>query len=344
MPIVVPARSGSCKDRNPDKHTVVIVASLRRYTFTGAVLGAVVLALAFPEHFIHVGSFRLQRLIVPLMQVIMAGVGCTMNWRDFARVLRMPKAVLIGVGCHYLIMPLVAITIARTFGFPSEIAAGVVLVGCCPSGLASNVIALLARANVPLSVTVTTFSTLLAPFTTPMLMKVLGGGFVPIDVGAMIWDMAKLVLAPVCAGVLFNRLFGDNAKLVLKAMPVVSMAGIATIIVIITAAGRDALLHVGIILVFAMFLHMTAGFTFGYFGARLCGLCEADSRTISIEVGMQNGGLASGIAMQMGRVATMGLAAAVNGPVMNVTFSLLGTWWSSRPPRSSATCVPTAER
>lgn len=319
-----------------------IVPRITKYTFTGAVLGAVVVALAFPEHFIQIAGFRMQRLIVPLLQVIMVGVGCTMSWRDLARVMRMPKAVLVGVTCHYLIMPIVALTIARIFGFPPEIAAGVVLVGCCPSGLASNVIALLARTNVPLSVTVTTFSTLVAPFVTPILMRLLGGGFVHVDIRAMILDMARLVVVPVCTGVVFNRLFTDKAKIVLKAMPTISMAGIAATIVIITAAGRDSLLHVGISLFLAMFLHMTAGFTFGYCGAWLCRLPESDRRTTSIEVGMQNGGLASGIAVQMGRVATMGLAAAVNGPVMNITFSLLGAWWSNRPPRLSESGTATA--
>jgi BASS family bile acid:Na+ symporter len=335
MPTAKLATQQSREDDSEDVQTSAVAGWFQKYLFTCAILCAVALAMAFPEHFIQIGQFRLQRLIVPLLQAIMVGVGCTMSWQDLARVMRMPKAVFVGVSCHYLIMPLVALTIAHTFGFPPEIAAGVVLVGCCPSGLASNVIALLSKANVPLSVTVTTFSTLLAPFATPLLMKLLGGGFVSVDAGSMMLEMAKLVVVPIVAGVGINRLFGNKAKLILKVMPAVSMAGIATIIVIVTAAGRDALLHVGIGLVFAMFLHMTAGFALGYSGAWIFGLPEADCRTISIEVGMQNGGLASGIAMQMGRVATMGLAAAVNGPVMNVTFSMLGTWWSTRPPRAA---------
>jgi bile acid:Na+ symporter, BASS family len=313
----------------------VIVRILRKYGYTAAIMAAVTVAMLFPEHFVQINGFRLQKLIVPLLQIIMIGVGCTINWRSLVRVLTMPKAVLIGVFCHYLIMPLVALTIAKLFRFPPEIAAGIVLVGCCPSGLASNVISLLAKANVPLSVTVTTISTLLAPLTTPLLMKLLGGGFVHIDAGSMILDMIKLVVLPVFAGVLFNRILGNKARVAMKAMPAVSMVGIALIIVIITAAGRDSLLHVGFKLLLAMFLHMAAGFSLGYLGAMLLRLPEEDCRTVSIEVGMQNGGLASGIAMQMGRVATMGLAAAVNGPVMNVTFSLLGTWWSNHPPRKA---------
>jgi BASS family bile acid:Na+ symporter len=114
-------------------------------------------------------------------------------------------------------------------------------------------------------------------------------------------------------------------------MPKISMAGIACIIIVITAAGRDNLLHVGMALVAAMFLHMTVGMMLGYWGARLFGLSKLNARTISIEVGMQNGGLASGIAAQMGKIATIGLAPAVNGPIMNTTFSLIATWWGSKP-------------
>jgi BASS family bile acid:Na+ symporter len=305
---------------------------IRRFGFTVAIFAVVVAAMLFPAPFRSVHGFPLQRLIVPLLQIIMLGVGCTMSWHDLARVLRMPRAVLAGVLCHYAIMPLVAVTLAHLFRFPPEIAAGVVLVGCCPSGLASNVIALLAKANVPLSVTVTTISTLIAPIATPLLMKALGGGFIQIDAMAMFLDMVKLVLLPVCVGATLNRLFGVRAGVVLRVMPSLSMTGIALIIAVITAAGRDNLLHVGSMLLVAVTLQMLAGFGIGYAMASLFRLKEADCRTISIEVGMQNSGLASGIALGMGRIATMGLAAVINGPVMNVIFSLVGTWWSNRPP------------
>ena len=113
-------------------------------------------------------------------------------------------------------------------------------------------------------------------------------------------------------------------------MPRVSMTGIAFIIVVITAAGRDSLLSVGFLLIIAMFLHMTAGFSLGYLAARLLGMDEKDRRTVALEVGMQNGGLASGIAAAMGKIATVGLAAAVNGPLMNTVFSVISTWWGAK--------------
>lgn len=305
---------------------------LQSFAYPVTILAAVTVALTFPQYFGHVGSFPVKNLIVPLLQLITFGVGCTMSWRDLAGVLKMPRAVLIGVLCHYTIMPFVGFAIAKLFGFPPEIAAGVVLVGCMPSGLASNVIAFIAKANLALSVTITAVSTLLAPVMTPLLMNYLGGQFVPVSFQAMFFDILKLVIIPIFLGILFHHFFQKKAKWIDAVMPKVSMVGITCIIVIITAAGRDNMLHVGLALVAAMFLHMTVGVLLGYWGGRLFGLSRLNSRTIAIEVGMQNGGLASGIAAQMGRIATVGLAPAVNGPIMNTTFSLLATWWGRRVP------------
>jgi BASS family bile acid:Na+ symporter len=311
--------------------TMMQSVTFKKFAYTVLILSAVTVSLTFPQYFSSVGDFQLKKLIVPLLQLITFGVGCTMSLRDLSGVLKMPKAVFIGVMCHYTIMPFVGYTIAKIFGFPPEIAAGVVLVGCMPSGLASNVIAFLAKANLALSVTVTAVSTLLAPVMTPLLMKLLGGQFVPVNFLDMLVDILKLVILPIIIGVLVNYFFHKKALWIDHIMPKVSMAGIAFIIVIITAAGSANLMHVGLALVAAMFLHMTIGLLLGYWGARLFGLSKLNSRTIAIEVGMQNGGLASGIAVQMGKIATIGLAPAVNGPIMNTTFSLIATWWGGKP-------------
>lgn len=305
--------------------------AMAKYAYTIFILAAVTFAITFPEYFTSIGNFQLKKLIVPLLQIIMLGVGCTLSWTDLTGALKMPKAVFIGVVCQFTIMPFVGLGIATLFAFPPEIAAGVVLVGCMPGGLASNVIAFLARANVALSVTLTAVSTLLAPLLSPFLMQQLGGQFVPVDFFAMLADILKMVIVPVFLGVLLNYFLKSKTVMINKVMPVVSMAGIVFIIVIITAAGRDSLLSIGIALVFAMFLHMVVGLSLGYFSARLLGLSELNARTVGIEVGMQNGGLASGIAVQMGKIATVGLAAAVNGPIMNTFFSLIATWWGSKP-------------
>ncbi|HEY4061252.1 MAG TPA: bile acid:sodium symporter family protein [Puia sp.] len=174
-----------------------IYKTLKPFSFTVVILIAAAVALAFPQYFVARGNFPLKKLIVPLLQLITFGVGSTMSGRDLLGVIKMPRAVLIGVMCHFTIMPFVGFTIATVFGFPPEIAAGVVLVGCAPSGLASNVMAFLAKANLALSVTITACSTLLAPLMTPLLMKLLGGQFVPVNFWSMFSDVLQLVILPI---------------------------------------------------------------------------------------------------------------------------------------------------
>jgi len=305
---------------------------LKGFVFTVTILAVVSLAMYYPQYFVSVGGFKLSGLIVPLLQVIMFGMGTELSLKDFAQVLRMPRGVIIGVICHYSIMPLVGFGLARLFGFPPEIAAGIILVGCCPSGLASNVMSFLARANLALSVSVTTVSTLLAPFLTPLLMRLLAGSFIEVHWQAMVWDIMKMVIFPVVAGLAFHYLVRGRFKGLDKAMPIISMAGIAIIIVVITAAGRDSLLKVGALLVVATLMHNTAGYFLGYWSGRLFGFPERDCRTIALEVGMQNAGMASGLALGMGKLATVGLAPAVFGPMMNTTGSSLASWWHNRLP------------
>ena len=153
----------------------------------------------------------------------------------------------------------------------------------------------------------------------------------------MVWDTTKIVIIPIAAGLLFNSLIMGKIKWLDKLMPVVSMAGIGVIIVVITAAGRDSLLKVGLLLVAAVFIHNAAGYTCGYWLSRLLGFKEKDCRTISLEVGMQNAGLASGLALLMGGMATIGLAPAIFGPLMNVSGSTLATWWHARTPKDERT-------
>jgi BASS family bile acid:Na+ symporter len=305
---------------------------LRGFSYTMTILSVVSLALYYPQYFVSVGGFKLSKLIVPLLQLIMFGMGTELSLKDFAGVLRMPKGVIVGVICHYTIMPLVGFALARAFNFPPEIAAGILLVGCCPSGLASNVMSFLARANLALSVSVTTVSTLLAPFLTPLMMRLLAGEFIEVHWQAMVWDITKMVIFPVIAGLIFHYLVRGKFKWLDKAMPLISMGGIALIIVVITAAGRESLLRVGGLLVLATFLHNVTGYFLGYWSSRLLGFKERDCRTIALEVGMQNAGLASGLALTMNKLATVGLAPAVFGPLMNTTGSSLASWWHNKLP------------
>lgn len=303
------------------------------FSYTMVIMASFAAAISYPQYFTTWGNFNLSTLIIPSIQLIMFGMGTTMGLKDFAGLMKTPFLVVIGVLCQFMIMPLVGFTIAHFSGLPDEIAAGIILIGCVPSGMASNVIAYLAKANMALSITLTSLSTVVAPFITPFLMKYLGGTFIEIDAWKMMWDITKMVIFPVGAGLLFNHFFHGKMRWVDRSMPYVSMFGIAFSIVVIAAAGRDNLLNVGGYLVLLVFIHNTAGYFLGYWAGRLFRMNERDCRTLSIEVGMQNGGLASGLAKELGRIATVGLAPAIFGPLMNITGSILASWWHRKTPK-----------
>lgn len=304
--------------------------ALRGLSFTILVFAAVSVSMYFPQPFIQLGSFKMKTLIVPLLQIIMFGMGTAMSVKDFYGVIKMPKGVLVGLICQFTIMPSVGFGLATLFEFPAEIAAGVILIGSSPSGLASNVMAYLAKANVALSVTLTAVATVLAPIMTPLLMDFFAGAFVPIDFWGMMLSIVKIVILPIALGLLFNHFFHGKTPWLDKAMPIVSMTAIALIITVITAAGRNNLLTIGAFLILAAIVHNLLGYFFGYWGCKILKMKEQDCRTIALEVGMQNGGLASGIALEMGKVATVGLAPAVFGPWMNISGSSLASWWRDK--------------
>ncbi len=304
---------------------------LKGFSFTVLIFAAVSAAMYYPSLFTEIGGFNLKGLIVPLLMIIMFGMGTSMSISDFKGVIKMPKGVLIGILCQFTIMPIIGYGLAYLSGLPPEIAAGIILVGCSPSGLASNVMSYISKANLALSLTLTAVATLLSPILTPFLMKLLANQLVPIDFVSMLFSILKMVILPIIAGLMFNRFFHGKFPWLDKAMPVISMAGIAIIITVITAAGRDSLLTIGLTLIGVVLIHNSFGYLLGYNICRLSGMDQRSSRTIAFEVGMQNAGLASGIALEMGRVATMGLAPAVFGPMMNITGSSLATWWRGKP-------------
>ena len=307
---------------------------LKGYSYTAIILAAVSAALYYPQNFVELDGFKFTNLITPLIQLIMFGMGTSMSVADFAGVVKMPKGVFVGVASQFLIMPLLGFLLANQSNLDAEIAAGILLIGCSPSGMASNVISFLAKANLALSITITAVSTLLAPFVTPLLMKLLAGAFVEIEVLPMMWDIFRMVILPIGAGLLFNKFLGGKFNWIDAAMPLVSMFGIAFSIVVIIAAGRDSLLEIGPLLMLLVLTHNLCGYLLGYWSARFFKMNERDCRTIAIEVGMQNGGLASGLAKEMGKIATLGLAPAIFGSMMNITGSMLASWWHRKTPEN----------
>ncbi len=297
------------------------------------VLAFVISSLAYPELFRSWGDFELKRLITPLIQLIMFGMGTMLSLADFTRVLKMPRAVIIGMVLQFSVMPLMGFTLATLFGFPSEVAAGLVLIGSCPGGVASNLMTYLARGNIALSVTMTACSTLVSPLMTPLLMTLLAGRFIEIPFWDLMLTIAQIIIVPVVAGLIANGLLrrwnlrGDWLDRLLSWLAMVS---ICLIIAIITSLSRDQLLQVGVALLIAAVLHNAAGYVFGYGGAWLLRLDESTRRTVAMEVGLQNGGMASGLAVSVLGSSDAALAPAIFGPWMNVSGSMLASWWRSR--------------
>ena len=370
---------------------------LKSFAFTVWVFAFVATSMFYPTAFGTWFKFDLKYLIVPLIQIIMFGMGTTLSIKDFSRVIIMPFPVFIGILLQFTVMPLAGVIVARVFGFEPEIAAGVILIGSCPGGVASNLMTYLASGNVALSVTMTSCSTLMSPVMTPFLMKTLAGKLVPINFIAMMLSILNMIIVPIVAGLIANRILYSHhkivnrstslvpisagsillgigtifikaemlgpfaalhdgiiigflligivalAKLVVsvllhgpenwmdKALPVVSMAGICFIIGIITARSGEKLLSVGVLLIIVSMLHNTIGYLLGYWISRAVRLDDSTCRTVAFEVGMQNGGMASGLAMEVLKSANTALAPAIFGPWMNISGSVLATWWHRKP-------------
>lgn len=304
---------------------------LKGFSFTLWVIAAAAISMIYPSYITNVGGYKTENLIVPLIQLIMFGMGTTMGIKDFAGVIKMPKGVIIGLILQFTIMPLLALSLTLLMSFPPEIAAGVILIGCVPCGVSSNILNFLSKGNLALSITLTSFATLLSPFITPFLMQQLAGQFIPIDLPAMILAISKMIFLPLIAGIVFHRIFGNRSTWLNAAMPLIAMAANVVIIAVIVAAGRDSLLTIGLFLFLAAVIHNAAGYLLGYWGGRLFKMNKRDSRTIAIEVGLQNGGMAAGIAFELGRAATMGLYPAIFGTWMDISGSFLANWWRKTP-------------
>ena len=372
-------------------------ARLRSFQFTAWILVAVSAGMIYPHRLLKVGEFDLRNpwLLLIIIQAVMFGMGTQMKLADFKGVAKMPRAVGIGLLGQFTIMPLVGFALIKLFHFEPEIAAGVILIGSCSAGLSSNVMAYIAKANLALSITMTSVSTLLAPLMTPIWMKLLASELVEVDAIKMMMTIIKIVIVPIGAAMLHDYLrtasprgcrvvwsffavavvwmgflalggwawmsstaspvilpwigiFGFLLSAVVigvlyhsatvrlpkleKVMPVVAMVGIVYFTAVTTAAGRDSLLQIGGLLIFAAILHNSFGYVFGYGMARLARLDIASARTVAFEVGLQNGGMASGIAGALGKLGTMGLASAVFSPWMNISGSVLANWWRQHTP------------
>ena len=256
------------------------------------VLAAALLALIFPNVLQQIRP----TFINYLLGVVMFGMGLTLNLTDFKIVFSRPKDVITGCLAQFTIMPLLAWVLATVFRLDEALALGVVLVGCCPGGTASNVITYLAKGDLALSVGMTGVSTLLAPLLTPLLTWALAGKTVDVDVAGMLLSILWVVIVPIVVGLTVKWIWPKFTEKATDYLPAVSSIAIALIVAIVIGANASKLMAGGLVIVVVVVLHNLCGLSLGYLIGRMLGLSEPKKRAISIEVGMQNSGLASSLA------------------------------------------------
>ena len=277
--------------------------------------------LAFYQPALFVGY---QLAIVPLLSLVMFLMGLTLTPDDFKRVLLTPKSIAIGVVLQFTIMPLAAFIIAYALALPSDLAIGLILVGSCGGGTASNVICYLARANVALSITMTMVSTLFGVLMTPLLCWLYVSVDINIDYLSMFFSIIKMVFVPVLLGVTMNYFFKRKIEKFEALLPALSVLAIVVIIAIIVALNEMRLAQLGVMVFLAVAIHNGLGLAMGYYLSRVSGLAEADCRAIAIEVGMQNSGLAVALALKY-----FSPAAALPGALFSVWHNIAGSGLAS---------------
>ena len=312
---------------------------LRKYLFTLSLVASVAAAFIWPAFFTSWGSFKLTGLIAPLIMVIMFGMGTTLSAGDFIRIAKMPIPVATGVGLQFLLMPALGFCIAKVLGLEPDLAVGCIVIGSVAGGTASNVIAYIAKANVALSVTMTCVSTFLSPFATPFLVKLYAGTIVEIDALAMAFEIVKITIVPTVLGLVVHRLlrrqFERNRKGIEGVLSFVSMAGICIILAVIMGPAHEKAKEAGFVLIAAAAMHNTCGLLAGYWATRFMmrlfpgRITERDCRTIAIEVGMQNGGMATQLAAKFFSPVAA-LVPNVFGIWMDVSGSVLANFWSRK--------------
>ncbi|MEN0642628.1 bile acid:sodium symporter family protein [Alkalicoccobacillus gibsonii] len=268
--------------------------------------------------------------ITLLLGIIMFGMGLTMKASDFAIVAKKPIPVIIGVVAQFVFMPGIAFALTQIFDFPYELAVGIILVGACPGGTASNVMVFLSKGDLPLSVAMTSISTLLAPIMTPAIVLLLASQYVDVNTGSMFLSIVQVVIIPIVLGILLRRFFPKVVTKSVPALPLVSILAILAIVTAVVSNNKENLATTAFILFLAVLLHNTFGLLLGYIAAWMFKLDESKKRAVSIEVGMQNSGLGASLATQYFEPITA-LPSAIFSVVHNITGPIMVSIWSKRP-------------
>ena len=282
-----------------------------------------IIALVFPD---PVKGVIKTSYVNTLLGIVMFGMGMTLKLSDFKVVFTKPKAVITGILSQFIIMPLLAFLLVKIFNLDPALAVGVILVGSCPGGTSSNVMTYLAKGDVALSVGMTACTTILAPVVTPALVLLLGGATINVSYVSMLMSIVQVVLVPIVLGFVINHFFEKFAQACAKVLPLVSVIAICLIIMAVVAANASKIMTVGWLIVVVVMLHNLCGYALGYGVGKVLGLSRDQMRTLSIEVGMQNSGLATSLATV--HFATMPLA-AVPGTVFSVWHNISGAIYAN---------------
>ena len=288
------------------------------------VLAFAALGFLFPDTF-----RQLTPWIVTLLGIIMFGMGLTISGRDFAEVLRRPYQVGVGVAAQFIIMPLLAVVLTTLIPMSPEVAAGVILVGCCPGGTSSNVMTFMAKGDTALSVACTSVTTLMAPVVTPFLVLMLASEYLPVDAWAMFQSILKVVLLPLALGFAAQRLLPALVRAAVPMLPLVSVTGIVLIVAAVVGASKGAIIQSGAMIFAVVALHNVLGYLIGYLAARVAGVDLAGRKAISIEVGMQNSGLAAALATAYFSPVTA-VPAAIFSVWHNISGAVFASWLARR--------------
>ena len=300
------------------------VSKFATNTFLVWMLIAAIIGFIFPVQLATLSSW------VPyLLGIVMLGMGLTIDPKDFKIIFQAPRSVIVGVILQYTIMPLSAFLIVKLFHLPPEIAIGVILVGCCPGGTSSNVMSYLANANVALSVAITSVSTLLAPFLTPALIYIFAHEWLQVSFISMFWSVVQVILIPIIIGFVLQKVFKKFADTTATALPIVSVVAISLILASVVGSSKAQILATGLLIFAVVILHNLIGYVLGYTFAKILKLDRPDKKAVSIEVGMQN----SGLAVSLATVHFNPLSAvpgAVFSLIHNITGPILAKYWNKR--------------
>ncbi|GEK32926.1 bile acid:sodium symporter family protein [Kurthia sibirica] len=293
-------------------------------TFAIWVVIAAAVAMVWPSQFTGIAPY-----VSILLGIIMFGMGMTLTLKDFKLVLSHPKSILVGVFAQYLIMPGLAFLLAKAMNLPPEIAVGVILIGACPGGTASNVMTFLAKGNTALSVTITSITTLLAPILTPAIVYLMASQWISVSASAMFISVFKIVLVPIILGVIVKIILKERSEAATDIMPIISIIGIVIIVASVVSNSREQIISNGIFIFIVVILHNGLGLLLGFLTARMFKLSYRDQKAISIEVGMQNSALGATLAMlHFGPMVAV--PSAIASVWHNISGPIIAAYWSKK--------------